>query len=162
MTDHSDDFLQEARALADEFEVLEGRRPRMYLAGLAPDDAAHTKTIAATVFSDMGWDVDVGPEEDSAEGAAQDASDNDVHVIGFFPPEKEGREVFLSLVWALADARREDILIFAFGAAAEEDGAWYADHGACAVCGAGTDLRRGCFRMLQALVDMAGEEAREG
>ena len=39
--------------------------------------------VIATAFADIGFDVDVGPLFQTPEEAAQDAIDNDVHVIGF-------------------------------------------------------------------------------
>ena len=39
--------------------------------------------VLATSFADMGWDVDVGPLFQTPEEAAQDAVDNDVHMVGF-------------------------------------------------------------------------------
>ena len=38
--------------------------------------------VIATAFADIGFDVDVGPLFQMPEEAAQDAVDNDVHVIG--------------------------------------------------------------------------------
>ena len=38
--------------------------------------------VIATAFADIGFDVDVGPLFQTPEEAAQDAIDNDVHVIG--------------------------------------------------------------------------------
>ena len=38
--------------------------------------------VIATAFADIGFDVDVGPLFQTPEEAAQDAIDNDVHIIG--------------------------------------------------------------------------------
>lgn len=38
--------------------------------------------VIATAFADIGFDVDVGPLFQTPEEAAQDAVDNDVHVVG--------------------------------------------------------------------------------
>jgi methylmalonyl-CoA mutase len=38
--------------------------------------------VIATAFADIGFDVDVGPLFQTPDEAAQDAIDNDVHVIG--------------------------------------------------------------------------------
>lgn len=161
MTDHSDAALQEARRLAADFEVLEGRRPRLYLAGLTRDDEAHTKMAAASIFSDLGWDVDMGPENDSAEGAVQDASDNDVHMIGLFVQPGNGREVWDALTEARARLGREDILLFVFGDLSEEERTWFVEHGAC-LAFPGEEIAAGCLSLLRLLADMAAEEAREG
>lgn len=161
MTEHSDGFLQEARALADAFEQREGRRPRLYLAGSAPDDGTHARTMAASVFSEGGWDVDVGPEEDSAESAVRNAADNDVHVIGLFLREKRGQAYVSALEKALEKARRRDILLFVFGAGADGNAPWHEAPGDCAAAGTAEGLRRGCLRLLRHLAGGA-EKSREG
>lgn len=38
--------------------------------------------VIATAFADMGYDVDIGPLFQTPEEAAQDAVDNDVHIVG--------------------------------------------------------------------------------
>lgn len=161
MTDNSDALLQEAKSLADEFEALEGRRPRMYLAGVTADDETHMKKILATVFSDMGWDVDVGPDGDTPDGAAQDASDNDVHMVGFFSPEGADRTLFPKLRSALDARGREDIMAFVFGAVPKAEYPWYFKEGACAIFGPGADMVQGCLVLLRMMAQLAREEARE-
>ena len=42
--------------------------------------------VIATAFADIGFDVDVGPLFQTPEEAAQDAIDNDVHVVGISSP----------------------------------------------------------------------------
>lgn len=161
MTDNSDALLKEAKSLADEFEALEGRRPRLYLAGITGDDDLHTKKILATVFSDMGWDVDVGPEGDSPEGAAQDASDNDVHMVGFFSPGSEYKTLFPKLILALEARGREDIMAFVFGNVPKTDYPWLFKEKACAIFGAGSDMQQGCLVLLRMMVELLREETRE-
>lgn len=75
--------LEEAKKLADRFEALEGRRPRIFLAKMGQDGHDRGQKVLATSFADMGWDVDVGPLFQTPEEAAQDAVDNDVHMVGF-------------------------------------------------------------------------------
>ena len=38
--------------------------------------------VIATAVADMGYDVDIGPLFQTPEEAAQDAVDNDVHIVG--------------------------------------------------------------------------------
>ncbi len=162
MTDSDKMLLGEAKELAARFEHLEGRRPRMYLAGITADDGTHTKKILASVFSDMGWDVDVGPEGDSPAGAAQDASDNDVHMVGFFSAKEEYKTVFPELMKELAKRGRDDIMAFVFGDVPKAAFGELFQDGACAVFGAGADIPRGCLSLLRMLDEMAREEAGEG
>ena len=64
------------------FEKNEGRRPRILVIKLGQDGHDRGAKVIATAFADIGFDVDVGPLFQTPEEAAQDAVDNDVHIIG--------------------------------------------------------------------------------
>jgi methylmalonyl-CoA mutase cobalamin-binding domain/chain len=64
------------------FAEAEGRRPRMLVVKMGQDGHDRGAKVIATAFADIGFDVDVGPLFQTPEEAAQDAIDNDVHVIG--------------------------------------------------------------------------------
>ena len=64
------------------FVKLEGRRPRILVAKLGQDGHDRGQQVVASAFADLGFDVDVGPMFQTPEEAAQEAADNDVHVIG--------------------------------------------------------------------------------
>ena len=146
-----------AKELADTFESLEGRRPRMYLAGVNADDETHLKKILATRFADMGWDVDVGPDGDTPEGAAQDASDNDVHVIGFYAANADGAVSFPLMMQALSEKGRDDICAFLFGNIPESDYETMFRAGAAAIFGPGTDIDEGSLFLLKLLNESVEE-----
>ena len=146
-----------AKELADTFESLEGRRPRMYLAGVNADDETHLKKILATRFADMGWDVDVGPDGDTPEGAAQDASDNDVHVIGFYAANADGAVSFPPMMQALSEKGRDDICAFLFGNIPEFDYETMFRAGAVAIFGPGTDIDEGSLFLLKLLNESVEE-----
>ncbi len=69
---------QDVEAFAEE----EGRRPRMLVVKMGQDGHDRGAKVIATAFADIGFDVDVGPLFQTPEEAAQDAVDNDVHVVG--------------------------------------------------------------------------------
>ena len=66
----------------EDFAEDEGRRPRMLVVKMGQDGHDRGAKVIATAFADIGFDVDVGPLFQTPEEAAQDAVDNDVHVIG--------------------------------------------------------------------------------
>ncbi|NDD89370.1 MAG: methylmalonyl-CoA mutase, partial [Rhodobacteraceae bacterium] len=66
----------------ENFAEEEGRRPRMLVVKMGQDGHDRGAKVIATAFADIGFDVDVGPLFQTPEEAAQDAIDNDVHVIG--------------------------------------------------------------------------------
>jgi methylmalonyl-CoA mutase len=66
----------------EKFAKDEGRRPRMLVVKMGQDGHDRGAKVIATAFADIGFDVDVGPLFQTPDEAAQDAIDNDVHVIG--------------------------------------------------------------------------------
>ena len=68
--------------LTRQFAEREGRRPRILIAKMGQDGHDRGAKVIATGFADMGFDVDVGPLFQTPEETAQQAVENDVHVVG--------------------------------------------------------------------------------
>uniref|UniRef100_A0A7S1ZPU6 B12-binding domain-containing protein n=1 Tax=Ditylum brightwellii TaxID=49249 RepID=A0A7S1ZPU6_9STRA len=66
----------------ESFEKVEGRRPRILVAKMGQDGHDRGAKVIASGFSDLGFDVDVGPLFQTPEEVALQAVDSDVHVIG--------------------------------------------------------------------------------
>jgi methylmalonyl-CoA mutase len=64
------------------FEASHGRRPRLLVAKMGQDGHDRGAKVIASGFSDLGYDVDVGPLFSTPEEVAQQAIDADVHVVG--------------------------------------------------------------------------------
>ena len=77
-----------ASDLVEKFEEADGRRPRILVAKMGQDGHDRGQKVIATAFADLGFDVDVGPLFPTPEEVAQQAVDNDVHVVGVarWPP----------------------------------------------------------------------------
>lgn len=154
--------LEEAKKLADRFEELEGRRPRIFLAKMGQDGHDRGQKVLATSFADMGWDVDVGPLFQTPEEAAQDAVDNDVHMVGFSSLAAGHKTLLPAIVEELKKHNREDILVCIGGVIPAQDYDYLYEHGAQAIFGPGTNIPECCIKLLHMLVDRAEEEAKEG
>jgi methylmalonyl-CoA mutase len=74
--------VEETRRLASEFEVAEGRRPRILVAKMGQDGHDRGQKVIATAFADLGFDVDVGPLFQTPAEVARQAVEADVHVVG--------------------------------------------------------------------------------
>ncbi len=153
--------LDAAKKLADEFEKLEGRRPRIFLAKMGQDGHDRGQKVLATSFADMGWDVDVGPLFQTPEEAAQDAVDNDVHMVGFSSLAAGHKTLLPAIVDNLKTLGRDDILVAIGGVIPPQDYDYLYEHGAVAIFGPGTNIPKCCVKLLQMLVDRAKEEAKE-
>ena len=108
---------QDVEAFAEE----EGRRPRMLVVKMGQDGHDRGAKVIATAFADIGFDVDVGPLFQTPEEAAQDAVDNDVHVVGISSQAAGHRTLAPKLVEALKAQGAGDILVICGGVIPQQD-----------------------------------------
>ncbi len=124
----------------EDFAEDEGRRPRMLVVKMGQDGHDRGAKVIATAFADIGFDVDVGPLFQTPAEAAQDAVDNDVHVIGISSQAAGHKTLAPQLVKALKDAGAEDILVICGGVIPQQDYQFLYDAGVKAIFGPGTNI----------------------
>ncbi len=122
------------------FAEAEGRRPRMLVVKMGQDGHDRGAKVIATAFADIGFDVDVGPLFQTPEEAAQDAIDNDVHVVGISSQAAGHKTLAPKLVEALKAAGAEDILVICGGVIPQQDYQFLYDAGVKAIFGPGTNI----------------------
>ena len=128
------------QADVEAFAETEGRRPRMLVVKMGQDGHDRGAKVIATAFADIGFDVDVGPLFQTPEEAAQDAIDNDVHVIGISSQAAGHKTLAPKLVQALKDAGAGDILVICGGVIPQQDYQFLYDNGVKAIFGPGTNI----------------------
>ncbi len=124
----------------EDFAETEGRRPRMLVVKMGQDGHDRGAKVIATAFADIGFDVDVGPLFQTPQEAAQDAVDNDVHVIGISSQAAGHKTLAPQLVQALAEAGAEDIIVICGGVIPQQDYQFLYDNGVKAIFGPGTNI----------------------
>ena len=124
----------------EDFAEEEGRRPRMLVVKMGQDGHDRGAKVIATAFADIGFDVDVGPLFQTPAEAAQDAVDNDVHVIGISSQAAGHKTLAPQLVKALKEAGAEDILVICGGVIPQQDYQFLTDAGVKAIFGPGTNI----------------------
>jgi methylmalonyl-CoA mutase len=97
------------------FAEEEGRRPRMLVVKMGQDGHDRGAKVIATAFADIGFDVDVGPLFQTPEEAAQDAVDNDVHIVGISSQAAGHKTLAPKLIEALAAKGAGDIIVICGG-----------------------------------------------
>ncbi|MBT4831238.1 MAG: methylmalonyl-CoA mutase [Marinovum sp.] len=122
------------------FAEEEGRRPRMLVVKMGQDGHDRGAKVIATAFADIGFDVDVGPLFQTPEEAAQDAVDNDVHVIGISSQAAGHKTLAPKLIEALKAKDAGDILVICGGVIPQQDYAFLKDAGVKAIFGPGTNI----------------------
>ncbi|SDW21008.1 methylmalonyl-CoA mutase [Litoreibacter albidus] len=124
----------------EDFAEEEGRRPRMLVVKMGQDGHDRGAKVIATAFADIGFDVDVGPLFQTPEEAAQDAVDNDVHVIGISSQAAGHKTLAPKLVKALEAAGAGDILVICGGVIPQQDYDFLYGAGVKAIFGPGTNI----------------------
>jgi len=135
-----DDAFAAIQKDVEAFAGEEGRRPRMLVVKMGQDGHDRGAKVIATAFADIGFDVDVGPLFQTPEEAAQDAIDNDVHVVGISSQAAGHRTLAPKLVQALKDAGAGEILVICGGVIPQQDYQFLYDHGVKAIFGPGTNI----------------------
>jgi methylmalonyl-CoA mutase len=122
------------------FAEEEGRRPRMLVVKMGQDGHDRGAKVIATAFADIGFDVDVGPLFQTPEEAAQDAIDNDVHVIGISSQAAGHKTLAPKLIEALREKGAGDILVICGGVIPQQDYDFLMGAGVKAIFGPGTNI----------------------
>jgi methylmalonyl-CoA mutase len=138
----------EIQAAVEQFAEDEGRRPRMLVVKMGQDGHDRGAKVIATAFADIGFDVDVGPLFQTPEEAAQDAIDNDVHVVGISSQAAGHKTLAPKLVAALKAAGAEDILVICGGVIPQQDYQFLYDAGVKAIFGPGTNIPKAAQDIL--------------
>jgi methylmalonyl-CoA mutase len=150
--------IETVRRLADEFEQLEGRRPRIMVAKIGQDGHDRGAKVVATAFADLGFDVDIGPLFQTPAEVAKQAIENDVHVVGISSLAAGHKTLLPQLVEALKGYGRSDIMIVIGGVIPAQDYQFLTDHGAAAIFGPGTVIPVAAQKVLQELCQRLGHD----
>ncbi|WP_405163724.1 methylmalonyl-CoA mutase [Nocardia sp. NBC_01499] len=148
--------ITKASDLVEEFAEAEGRRPRILVAKMGQDGHDRGQKVIATAFADLGFDVDVGPLFQTPEEVAQQAADNDVHVVGVSSLAAGHLTLVPALRQALADAGRPDIMVIVGGVIPPGDFDALYEAGAAAIFPPGTVIADAAIDLLKKLATALG------
>src|SRR3974390_1933780 len=113
--------LEKLQRLVETFEDAEGRRPRILVAKIGQDGHDRGQKVIASAFADLGFDVDIGPLFATADEAARQAVENDVHILGVSSLAAAHLTAVPELKAALKKQGREDIMIIVGGVVPPQD-----------------------------------------
>ncbi|MDP2388111.1 MAG: methylmalonyl-CoA mutase [Bacteroidota bacterium] len=147
-----DKNFAEARKLADEFAVKEGRRPRIMIAKMGQDGHDRGAKVIATSFADLGFDVDIGPLFQTPAEAAKQAVENDVHILGVSSLAAGHKTLIPTVIAELKKYGREDIMIVAGGVIPQQDYDFLFKAGVSFVFGPGTIIATSAQEILKKLM----------
>ena len=149
-----DDKFAKAQTMADEFEKIEGRRPRIMIAKMGQDGHDRGAKVVATGYADIGFDVDMGPLFQTPAEAARQAVENDVHILGVSSLAAGHKTLVPQVIQELEKLGRPDIMVVVGGVIPPQDYQFLYDAGAAAIFGPGTIVSDSAIKMLELLIEM--------
>ncbi len=145
----TDKGLNRVRELAADFERREGRRPRILVAKMGQDGHDRGAKVIATAFADLGFDVDVGPLFQTPKESAQQAVENDVHIVGASSLAAGHLQLVPELLQELKELGREDIMVVVGGVIPPSDYDALYKAGAASIFGPGTVISEAAEELLR-------------
>jgi methylmalonyl-CoA mutase len=134
-----------------QFEADEGRRPRILVAKVGQDGHDRGQKVIASAFSDLGFDVDIGPLFATPAEAARQAIENDVHIVGVSSLAAGHLTLVPELKAALGAQGRDDIMIVVGGVVPPQDYDALKAAGAEAIFPPGTVIAHAAEELLRKL-----------
>jgi methylmalonyl-CoA mutase len=150
------DSVDRVRRLVEEFEVNDGRRPRILVAKMGQDGHDRGQKVIASAFADLGFDVDIGPLFATPAEAARQAIENDVHIVGVSSLAAGHLTLVPELKSELAKYGRDDIMIVVGGVIPPQDFDALHAAGASAIFPPGTVIAEAASNLIGELNQRLG------
>ena len=138
------------------FREADGRPPRLLVAKVGQDGHDRGQKVIASAFSDMGYDVKIGPLFATPQEVADMAIEEGAHVVGVSTLTAGHLTLVPQLKAALDAAGRSDIMIVVGGVIPPEDVQALLDMGAAAVFPPGTVIPDAALALLTQLNERLG------
>ncbi len=149
----NDPSFEKAKLMADQFAEIEGRRPRIMIAKMGQDGHDRGAKVVATGYADLGFDVDIGPLFQTAQEAAKQAVENDVHILGISTLAGGHKTLVPKVIEQLKLMQREDIMVIVGGVIPKQDYDILFEAGAVAIFGPGTKISEAAITVLDILIN---------
>ncbi len=135
----------------DKFIKNKGRRPRMLVVKMGQDGHDRGAKLIATAFSDLGFDVDIGPLFQTPEEAAKQAVENDAHVIGVSTLAAGHKTLVPLLMESLKNNEANEIKVICGGVIPPDDYPFLYKLGVAKVFGPGTNIQEAAIEIINLL-----------
>ncbi len=144
-----DQGFQDIQADVADFAVKSGKKPSMMVVKMGQDGHDRGGKIIATAFSDIGFDVDMGPLFQTPEEAAIDAIEKGVDVVGISSQAAGHTTLAPQLVHALKNKGGEGIIVICGGVIPPNDYNFLRQVGVKAIFGPGTNIPEAAKEVLE-------------
>ena len=152
----ADAAVERARQSVKAFEEAEGKQPKILVAKMGQDGHDRGQKVVASAFSDLGFDVEIGPLFATPEEVADQAIASNVHIVGVSSLAAGHLTLTPELRAALTARGRGDIMIVVGGVIPPEDVSTLKEMGAAAVYPPGGVIAEIAQDLLSALNEELG------
>ena len=143
--------IERVRHAVAAFREADGRAPRLLVAKIGQDGHDRGQKVIASAFTDMGFDVKIGPLFATPEEVAAMAIAEGVHAVGVSTLTAGHLALVPPLKAALDQANRSDIMIVVGGVIPPEDMQTLLDMGVAAIFPPGTVIPDAALVLLDKL-----------
>ncbi|APH04477.1 methylmalonyl-CoA mutase [Bacillus weihaiensis] len=154
----NEEEIEQVREKTNQFYELEGRRPRILIAKMGQDGHDRGAKVISTAFADLGFDVDIGPLFQTPAETADQAVENDVHVVGMSSLAAGHNTLLPHLIKELKKRGREDILVIVGGVIPPQDYEQLKKNGAAEIFGPGTVIPVAAMKVIDKILERLGYE----
>jgi methylmalonyl-CoA mutase len=148
--------IERAQHAVAAFKETDGRAPKLLVAKVGQDGHDRGQKVIASAFTDMGFDVVIGPLFATPEEVAEQAVKEKAHAVGVSTLTAGHLTLVPLLKAALDKAGRSDIMIVVGGVIPPEDVQTLIDMGAAAVFPPGTVIPDAALSLLERLNQKLG------
>ena len=148
--------IEQAQHAVAAFKETDGRAPRLLVAKVGQDGHDRGQKVIASAFTDMGFDVVIGPLFATPEEVAAQAVKEKAHAVGVSTLTAGHLTLVPLLKAALDKAGHSDIMIVVGGVIPPEDVQTLIDMGAAAVFPPGTVIPDAALALLERLNQKLG------
>ena len=148
--------IEQAQHAVAAFKETDGRAPRLLVAKVGQDGHDRGQKVIASAFTDMGFDVVIGPLFATPEEVAKQAVEEKAHAVGVSTLTAGHLTLVPLLKAALDKVGRSDIMIVVGGVIPPEDVQTLIDMGAAAVFPPGTVIPDAALALLERLNQKLG------
>ena len=148
--------IEQVKHAVDAFREADGRPPRILVAKVGQDGHDRGQKVIASAFTDMGFEVNIGPLFATPQEVAEMAVKEKVHVVGISTLTAGHLTLAPQLKAALDAAGRSDVMIVVGGVIPPEDVQTLLDMGAAAVFPPGTVIPDAALALLRRLNERLG------
>jgi methylmalonyl-CoA mutase len=142
-----------AKQMVADFEKQVGKKPKILIAKMGQDGHDRGSKIVATGYTDLGFEVIIGPLFQTPAEAAKLAVENEVHILGISSLAAGHKTLVPQVISALKKHGRQNIVVIVGGVIPTQDYPFLLKSGALAVFGPGTNISQAAITILEILID---------